>query len=163
MANRVEGDLQVTGRIYGGSMTLPAGSVSDAGVAADAAIAASKLVHYYKPVWSQPNTTATAETRTLFRATAAGEVLAVWAGSIVAATGDSTVTIDVKKNGTTILSASIVLDNANTARVAEAGTIAGTATLASGDWVEAAITISAGTGTLPTGVAVGLTIEENPS
>ena len=163
MPNRIEGDLQVTGRIYSGSLTVPAGSVSNAGVAADAEIAASKMTHYHYPIWSQPNTTATAETRTLHKAVAAGEVLSVWAGSIAKAVGDSTVTIDVKKNGTTILSSTIVLDNANTARVAEAGSISGTATYVAGDWFEAVITISAGTGTLPTGVAVGMKIEEDPA
>lgn len=163
MPNRIEGDLQVTGRVYSGSLTIPAGSVSNAGVAADADIAASKMTHYHYPLWSQPNTTATAETRTLHKAVAAGEVLSVWAGSIAKAVGDSTVTIDFKKNGTTILSSTIVLDNANTNRVAEAGSISGTATYVAGDWFEAVITISAGTGTLPTGVAVGMKIEEDPA
>lgn len=163
MSNRIEGDLQVTGRIFAGSLTVPAGSVSNAGVAADAEIAASKMTHYVYPTYAQANGAATTETRTLHVAVAAGEVLSVWAGSIAKAIGDSTVTVDIKKNGASILSSVITLDSGNTARVKESGSLSGTVTLAAGDWIEAVITATVGTGTLPTGVAVGLKIEEDPA
>ena len=43
MPNRIEGDLQVTGHLSAATQTIPASSVTNASVAADAAIARSKL------------------------------------------------------------------------------------------------------------------------
>jgi hypothetical protein len=91
-----------------------------------------------------------------------GTINSVKAGSIVAATGDSTVTIDVRKNGTTVLSGTIALDSANTARVVEAGTVDGAQDdVVADDWIEVVISVSAGTGTLPTGLFVQVEIDED--
>lgn len=155
-------DLVVGGTLSATTTTLSASSVTDAKVAAAADIAATKLRHQHRELWQQPNTAATAETRVIHLAYGDGDIIAVSAGSIAAAIGDSTVTIDVKKNGTTILSAPIVLDNANTAYIAEAASLA-TLTFTAGQVITAHITISAGTGTLPTGVFVALTVNEKPA
>jgi hypothetical protein len=113
-------------------------------------------------MWQQPNSAATAETRVVHHAYGDGDIIAVKAGSIAAAIGDSTVTIDVKKNGTTVLSSTIVLDNANAAYTAESGTLS-VLTFSAGDVITVHITISAGTGTLPTGVYVAVTLNEKPA
>lgn len=158
----IGGDLRVRGAIIPGSIRMPAGSVTDDGVAAGADISAAKLVHRHNAVWQQPNTAATAETRTIHVVRVAGIISEILAGSIAAAIGDSTVTIDVKKNGTSVLSSAIVLDNSNTARVPELGTInTSVDDVVADDWLEVVITISAGTGTLPTGVFVQVLIEED--
>lgn len=155
-------DLVIAGNLSAGTITLSASSVTDAKVASAADIAATKLRHQHRAMWQQPNTAATAETRVIHHAYGDGDIIAVKAGSIVAAIGDSTVTIDIKKNGTTILTGTIQLDNANSAYTAEAGTLA-TMTCSAGDVFTAVITISAGTGTLPTGVYVALTVNEKPA
>ena len=93
-----------------GALTVPSGSFDDADVAANAAIAASKLGHRFHAPFSQPNTAATSETKAFYVAMGAGTVLDVDCGSIAAAIGNSTVTIDVKKNGTTILSGVVTLE-----------------------------------------------------
>ena len=155
-------DLIVGGTLSATVTTLSASSVTDSKVAAAADIAATKVRHQHRAMWQQPNTAATAETRVIHHAYADGDIIAVKAGSIAAAVGDSTVTIDVKKNGTTILSGTIQLDNANAAYTAEAGSLS-VLTFVAGDVFTAVITISAGTGTLPTGVYVALTVNEKPA
>jgi hypothetical protein len=107
--------------------------------------------------------TATTETAVpLGQGYAAGSIVAARASSIGVAAGAATVVIDLKKNGTTILSGTITLDSGNTLRVLEAGALA-TPTYAAGDHFEAAITATAGGGTLPTGLLVELILDENPS
>lgn len=159
--SRLTGDTYVDGTLKARAMDIPAGTIIDSDVSASAGISASKLQHQYQPTWSQPNTTATAETRVLHRVFGAtGTVSGFKAATIAACIGDSTITVDLKKNGSSILSAPIVLDNANTARVAEAGTIS-TPSVVAGDELEVVITVSAGTGTLGTGLSVSLKVRED--
>lgn len=146
-----DGNLHVKGRLTCELMTIPDETVDDDAVAADADIDADKLEHRHLKGHSQPNTTATAETRTIHVARGSGTLEEFVAGSIAKAVGDSTVTIDLKKNGSSILTAPITLNSSNTNRVAATQTISSAAYVA-GDWFEIVITISAGTGTLPTGV-----------
>lgn len=156
------GDVVIGGNLSAGSITLSALSVTDAKVASAADIAATKLRHQHREMWQQPNTAATAETRVLHVAYGDGDIIAVQAGSIAKAVGDSTVTIDIKKNGTTILTGTIQLDSSNANYTPESPSLA-TLTYVAGDVFTAHITISAGTGTLPTGAYVGLTVNEKPA
>ncbi len=162
IAMQLTGDVIINGRMVPSSFTPPSGCIPNAAIPAGAAIDTDKVEARVYASWAQPNSAATAETRTLFVAERSGTITSFLAGSIAAAIGDSTVTIDVKKNGTTILSSTVVLDNANTARVAEDGTLNGSVTaFVAGDWFEVVITISAGTGTLPTGVFAQLEARQN--
>lgn len=162
LVQQIQGDMAVNGRLTPTSLTIPFGSVSNASIASGSNVDTDKLESRVYSSWSQPNSASTAETRTLFVAKRAGTITSFLAGSIAAAIGDSTVTIDLKKNGTTILSSTIVLDSSNTARVAEDGTLNGASTaFVAGDWFEVVITISAGTGTLPTGVFAQLEARQN--
>lgn len=147
----IPNDVQILGHLSAQSMTVPPGSLDDAGVKTGANIDPAKLGHYHEPTHSQ-NGSAASETRAFFRARSAGAVLEFLAGSIAIAVGDSTVTIDLKKNGASILSSVITLNNTRTARVAVAGTLTGGAVIAAGDLLEVVTVATAGTGTLPTGV-----------
>jgi hypothetical protein len=160
--NRIEGDISITGRLVPKTLTIPDGSVDDAAVAAGADISADKLCHEHRAVWQQPNTTATAETRVIHVCRAAGTIEAFVAGSIAACTGNATITVDLRKNGSTVLSAVITLDNANTARVVEAGTVT-TPDVAAGDVLEIVIAVNAGTGALGTGLFCAATVHEEPA
>jgi len=161
MTVQFEEDLIVRGTLSPSSLRIPANSINaDSQFQAGLNLSADKTEQRFFPSWSQPNTAATAETRVLFVARRAGVVNAVLAGSIAAAIGDSTVTVDVKKNGTSILTAVITLDNANTARVVELGAISGSGNFVAGDWYEVVIAVSAGTGTLPYGVFVQLEVDQ---
>lgn len=151
--NIVEGDMLVRGTLVPTNLVPPAACITDSAIAAGANLAGSKLEHQHAETYRQSGTAAAAVAPLHMVRGLSGTILSVEAGSIAAAIGDSTVTIDVKKGGTTILSAPIVLDSGNTARVAEAGTLAVTS-LADGNLLEVAITVSAGGGTLPTGLFV---------
>ena len=149
--SRDEGDVVHMGaHTFQGTTTLPNSTIT------------SDMLNEQKYVFkhAQPNTAATTETRTLAVILGTtGTAVTFKAGSIAKAVGDSTVTVDLKKNGSSILSAVITLDNANTNRVLEAGTISSTS-LAVGDWLETVITATVGTGTLPTGVFVQLELKQ---
>src|SRR4051812_43605091 len=116
-------DVHVAGKITCQTMNVPDQTIVDADVASDAGIQATKLEHDHIVTLNQPNTSATSETRSIYRARKPGSVVEIAAGSIAAAIGAATVTIDLKKGGATILTAVITLDNANSARVQELGTL----------------------------------------
>ena len=148
----IDGDMLVRGSLLCDGIVLPAASITNTNIAAFAAIAATKLQHQHQPCGAQPNTAAADETRVLHVVHGtSGSVVDFEAGSIGVAVGDAITTIDLKKNGTTILSAPITLDSGNVARTVEAAVISG-GTLVAGDVLEVVIDATIGTGTLPTGV-----------
>jgi hypothetical protein len=145
------------------TVTPSDGSVVNASVANSAGILATKLQQQYTKLYAQASAT-TASTITIPIHLVRGATCtldSIKAGSVVANVGAATVTIDLKKNGTTVLSAVITLDNANTARVPEAGTIT-TAGGVADDLYELVITATAGGGTLATGLFVQVVINEDP-
>ncbi len=159
---RVEGDLHVNGGLSAKTMTLAAASVADAQVSAGADIAATKVNHQHRAMFAQPNTTATAETKIIYRCYGTtGTLIEFAAGSIAPCTGNATITVDLHKNGVTVLSAPITLDNANAARVAEVGTISDSALVAA-NVLEVIVAVAAGTGALGTGLFASATINEAP-
>jgi hypothetical protein len=147
------------GSFYG---TITPGTVVNADLADAAAITATKLQHQYSPVFAQANSDAESDTGRVLHVVkgATGTIVAFRAGSIVAATGNATVTIDLKNNGTSVLSGVITLDSNNTAYVVEEGTIAIPA-VAAGDVLTLVIVATAGTGTLPTGLFAQAVIRED--
>ncbi len=157
---RVTSDLIVDGYLtVSGGMAIPAGAVSNSQVVGSAGISASKLQHSPRKAYSQPNTTATSETRIIHVAHGAGTLLGFKAGSIVAAIGAATVTVNLLKNGTTMLSSVITLDSANAAYTPEDATLSVTS-IAANDVLTIAIVATAGGGTLPTGVYCSASLEE---
>lgn len=111
---------------------------------------------------SQDGTASAVTGKPLYCAFAAGTVKGVKAGSRVAAVGDATATIDVLKNGTSILSTTIQLDSGNVAYTPENGSLDSTKTsLSAGDVLTWSMSVNAGTGTLPSGVYVALSIDQD--
>lgn len=157
---RHEGDWHCNGTASFKTLNIPDSTVVNADVSSTADVGQEKLEHQHAKHYSQANSAASDETRMVHVVYgASGTILDFRAGSIAKAVGDSTCTFDLKKNGTTCLSAVITLDNANTNRVAEAGTLSVT-TLANGDVLEVVIDATIGTGTLPTGVFCELRLKE---
>lgn len=143
------------------TITLPGSTVGNSQILAGAGIEAEKLEHHHSITENQPNSAATTETRVIHSVYGAtGDVLAFEAGSIVAATGNATVTLDLKKNGTTILTGVVTLDSGNTAYIVEAGSI-DTAPVVDGDVLEVVIVATIGTGALPTGLFYNLRLNED--
>lgn len=165
LRNYLNGDLYVDGNFSCRGFSLPSGAVQDSSVAAGALgnyIQSTKLRQQIKKTYAQPNVTAVTETKPIWVAFGAtGTLVAFEAGSIVAAIGAATVTLDLKKNGASVLSSVITLNNANTARIVVNATFASTAYV-TGDWFDVVVVATAGGGTLPTGLFAFLVATEDP-
>ena len=159
---RMEGDVHVAGALSANSMSIPDGTVGNDDVASDADIAATKLQHQYQKNYSQESGTTVAAEEYIIHTVygAAATVVAFEAGLITIPDGDRTVTVDLHKNGTTILSAAIVLDSGNTTYVVEGATIS-SPTLADGDVLEVVVTIGGSSGSNPAGLFVNCVIRED--
>lgn len=111
---------------------------------------------------TKQNGTASAETKLCYIAEAAGTIKAVNIAVVTAAVGDSTVTIDVKKNGTSILSSTKEINNTHAAYTPVEATLDSTKVdYSDGDCFTIVVTVSAGSGTLPTGLCVQVSTNEN--
>lgn len=149
----IDGDVQVRGNLRCVTINLPATCVGDAQVSGSSPITASKLQHQHSKTFAQANgSAAVAERRVIHIAYgAAGTVLAFRTGVVTVATGDSTVTVDLYKNGASILSATVTIDNTKAAFARTTATLS-SASYVAGDIFEVVLTVSAGTGTLPQGL-----------
>jgi hypothetical protein len=148
----VTGNLTVQGATTLTSLNVANADVSNARVIPAAGISASKLQHQHWKTYAQPGGSTTATQRfTIHVGTGtAGTVLGFIAGQIVASLTTATVSVDLKKNGTSILSAPIALGT-TAAYVTLAATISSAAYVA-GDVFEVVVTASASGGTLGEGV-----------
>lgn len=153
------GDVHISGSLTVGSFTPSSGSVTNASIAAAAAIQATKLEHQYERTYAQAGN-ATDESRILHNAYGAGDIIAVRVSCLSVPIGDSTCTVDVKLNGTTILSGVITLNSSSVLYTQQAGTLV-TTTYTAGQVFSTTIDATAGTGTLPTGVSVTLVLRED--
>ena len=169
MLSTLAGDYQFLGAISAKTINQPLGSISDAEIQAGAPgnyIEASKVSHKHIKTFAQDfTTTAVAERRVVHvvhGATATVEQFQC--GAAVAAIGGATATIDLKKNGTTILTGTISLTSA-TAAFASLFAAGFTSTaLVAGDVLEIAITaVASGGGTLALGVFAQVTLYEDPA
>lgn len=163
---RIEGDVYVNGSLSSKTITLPASAVGDAQVQASAGINATKVQHQHRKGLAQESaTTAAAETRVVHVAAAVGTLTRFEAGVVVPPSNgggdDRTVTFDLKVNGSSVLSATIVIDKTNTARQVETATIS-SPDLVAGDVVEIAITVGGSTGTQAKGAFAQVTVNELP-
>lgn len=161
---RVEEGGQFRGTVVFLDAVLNAGCVTDAKVAANAGIKASKLEHQHRETYAQESdTTAAAEARVVHVVKGtAGEVRSIKAGCVTPCVGDAVVTVDLLKNGVSILTATFDLTSAQSAYDLVAGTI-DTATLEADDVLEVDIAVAAGTGTLGKGVFCYVDLWEDES
>lgn len=159
--SRISGNLYVEGYLGASQLVVPVGAVNNDSVAALAGIEASKLEHQHRCMYAQPNTTASAETKVVYVCYGtSGTIIDFRAGCISVCTGNATISVDLKKNGTSVLSSAISLTSSDSDRVPVAGTVA-TTSLSSNDVLEVVVTVNAGTGTLGTGVFAALTVHED--
>lgn len=142
--NRIDGNLYVTGTLSMYDISLPSGVMTNTHVAAGAAFASTKLQHRHNQTYGQSGANADA-TQIIHVAKATGTLKTFVAGSIGVCTGATSTTIDLKKNGTTTLTAVITLDSDNVARVVEGGTVSVTAYVA-GDVFEVVVDATSDSG-----------------
>ena len=148
-------DLVVQGNLVANSMTIPASAVVDATVGAAANIAGSKIQQTIRKTFAQAsNATVSAITEPIYLVIGANTTIqAVSAGMVVVALTPDTCTVDIKKNGTSILASAISLTSSQTARQAVVGSIVTPAGVV-GDLYEVVITPGHTSGTLGQGVFV---------
>ena len=153
-----DGDFAVNGRLTCTDFTPPSGSITADAIPSSAKIETDKVQHVHRQTVSQSGT-ATAVTIPIHVARFAGLCTAFELGSIVRAIGDSTVTAALKKNGTQIATVTITSSDPSAARLMKAGTVSPEEYVAD-DFFEVVITVSAGSGTLPTGLIATADFEE---
>jgi len=159
--SRHEGDLHVTGNVSCGTLDYPALSLVNADVSASAAIAYTKLGHKHNKTYAQAGNSVD-ETKVIHVVHGATcTLLNFECGVVTAFVGDSC-TIDLKKNGTTVLSAVVTLDDGDAAYAKVAGTIS-TAGGVDGDVYTVVQDFTTAAGTPATGVWASLALVEDAS
>jgi len=160
--NSIEGDLRVKGRVIPDSFTTPNNSIGDAQVDGTRPITAPKLEHQFvKTYWQGRGAAVAAKTgEPVHLAYGAGTVVDVSAEvSVPGVTWTGNATVDLKKNGTSVLTAPITIDGTAAAFTPVVGGIAAAAYAADAVF-EVVVTFAAGTGTPPQGLAVRLVLRE---
>jgi hypothetical protein len=153
MPTQTDDDVYFGGRVqFAREVGLPTASIGDEQVSASSPLGATKTIHRFAQSLAQAHgTAATTERRVIHRARAAGTITSFVAGLSVAHTGAATVTANLLKNGTTVLSAVITQNNALAAYAVLTGGISSASYIA-GDVFEVALIATAGGGTLGQGV-----------
>jgi len=160
--SRMGGDVHVVGTLSAATLSVPAGTVVNADVNAGAAIAATKLEHQHHATYAQSGNSVdeTKVIHTVWGATCT--LVGFEAGSIGIHAGADACTIDLEKDGVSVLAAPITLDSGNVAYTPEAATINTTAGLDS-DVYSVVQNFTTGGGTPATGVYATLTFREDPA
>ena len=158
---RWPGDMHVPGLLTMDAINLPVSAVGDTEIDPARPISALKVEKQYIVEHKQAGAVVNKLEPVHVAFGATGELVSVEAGTIVLCTGTSTITIDVLKNGVTVLSAPLVLDSANTIRVLEAAGINPAAdSYVAEDWFDVQITIATPTGAVGQGLIVRLIFRE---
>lgn len=165
MAQQNLGDVTITNLTVSTTAALPANSFGNNQANANDPIGPTKLKHRYMPRLAQVHgTAATAERRVVHRARAAGTVLEFKVGVAVAAVGDSTVTVDLLKNGVTVLTGTVTIDSGDTAYTGiVTGTLVADPSYVAGAVFEVNVTVTPGTGTPPQGLFAVPVFDESPA
>ncbi len=164
-ADTIQNDLVVLGQLSSKTIVLPAGSVTDANVSiATPAVQATKLQHQYEEHYAQSSLVTVAADQFVFhvvRGTTA-QPLDFKSGCVTPCTGNATITVDLWRNGVTVLTATISLSSAQAAYALVAAAGFSVTSWNAGDVIEAKITTAVGTGVLGKGVFCNLHLREDP-
>lgn len=163
MAETHRFDTLIVNNLNTKAITLPAGSVRNVDIAAGANIDPDKCVRRQRIAWSQALATSAADgTYILHKFDYDAVIESVEVLAQGANVGNATVTVDIKDDGTTILSAPVELDENDSALDIVTGTIT-SANVAAGSLLSMVVDATIGTGTLATGLTVFVTYRENPA
>ena len=158
----VTGDLVVTGQIVATTNKPTADTVGDSEMDATDPIGTDKMLKPVKAFFSQAQgTDSTAVTQTVHVGRFGGTINDVRATIETAPTGgDKTVTIDVLKNGTTVLSSTQSFSASDANGDVKVATLSVTSYVAD-DVIEVDIAVAGSTGSQGQGVAVIVDMQEN--
>lgn len=163
LGNKVDGDLYVAGNFKADSLTLPYNCVGDNQISASAGLIAYNKTQKQRACrYTQKYGSAVVSERSGIHIGVGSGSISTFFGTLsVACAGAATVTVDLLKNGTTVLSGVITLNSGVSAFTYALGTIA-SANYAAGDVFEVNVTATAGGGTIGQGLTVMLYTNENP-
>jgi len=137
----IQGDVHVVGRLTAADLSPSASSISDSQVAADAGISASKLEQQI--VFQHRQAAPATVTEYVHIARGAGEIVALRAVADTVPAAANSYTIDVLKNGTTILTSVITINDSTTADDIQEGLLSVTSYVAD-DLFKIVVTVSGG-------------------
>lgn len=159
----IPNDVHVDGNLSSKTFTPASGSIGNSAIAALAGISASKLQHRRYADYAQPHGSAATTVRIPIHRVkgATGTINSFKCLVEVLCIGAATISIQLKKNGTNILTAATVLDSGNTIFVAEDAAGFTSTSLVAGDVLEVDITATAGGGTLGQGLYCVAEIDED--
>lgn len=164
-AQTIEGSAVVRGDLWVmGAATLGDDSIGDDQVKSDAAIAASKLEHQHRASFGQESATQASDEAKVVHVVkgAVGTVLKVMCGCVVAPVGAATVSVDILKNGVSILTEPLVLNTTNmNVAYASVEAVVSSAALVADDVLEVNIVETTGGGTQMKGLFVHIDLEED--
>lgn len=159
----IDSDVTVLGSLTARTFSLPASSVANSSVQAAAGIAASKLEHQYnKCVWLCNHATDAAAARVQIHRVygTVGSIVQFGVVVTVAATSTGQAVVNLRKNGSSILTATITVDNTVAVNTLKQPAGYTSVALAVGDVLEVSIDSVSGS-TLPKGLACHLVIRED--
>lgn len=157
----IPGDLRVRGFVTANGFNFPANSVGDSEFDSGRPLTATKQEHQFNERYSQVHGSAAVSARVpIHTAFDAGEVIDIRAKCSVIPVGAATVTVDLYKNGVSVLTGVITLDNSVTAYVSETTGISPPGTYVADDEFHMVVTATAGGGTLPQGLSVLVVFRE---
>ena len=146
---------------FANTVGFPPGCIGDLQFNPSAPLDATKMKHRHARLLAQPfGVPAVAERRVVHRARAAGVVTSAYAGLTAPGTGNATVTVDVLRNGVSMLTSPVVLGSTVVAYNSLPAPLVASPVYAAGDVIEAVLTVAAGTGVLGQGAFVALVLTE---
>lgn len=161
MATTLDGDVHVRGQLSAQSQVLPASSVGNSQVQATAGISASKVQQQHLAPFSQSGNAVAATEMIYQQHGATGTVEAFKVSCLVIAGSGGSCTVDLKKNGTTILTGTVSLGDTDAAYTLKSPGGYTSQALVAGD----VLTVVVGdiTGTVPQGVFAQAVIHSDPA
>jgi len=160
--NQLTTDLYINGAFSCKSLTPPAASIPNSAIPAAAGISASKLQQQLAKDYGQPNGTTPVTERKVIHVVygATCTILSLKVGTKTVLTGLATITVDILKNGTSILTGVVTINNTQTAYQLVSGALATTPGV-QGDVYEINVVATAGGGGLGGGIFASLVLNED--
>lgn len=157
----VNDDLTVTGTLKPYSLAAPGRCITDFNMNPSSPISSNKYQPQFKRMYTQSYGVAASSDRVVSHiAKAAGNLYTIRAGLVLPNASTATVTIDLKKNGTTVLAGVLTLA-VGSAYIPINGSIA-TLPYVANDVFELIITAAASGGTLGQGLFIDVVYNEQP-
>lgn len=159
-----QGNLIIGGTLkVAGGIVFAVNSLNGTAINPASPVPTASQTHQHTSEYSEPNATTHAAIgdKVLHACRGNGTIKELAVGTIGLCTGTAAITIDLKKNGTTVLTGVLTLNSSNTAKLAVAASLGASLTFVSGDVLEIVTTASAGSGAVGTGFFCRLTVDED--